>query len=194
MIAATEFPPRMTPEEYLAWEATQEEKYEYIDGEIIAMTGGTITHTRLYLNLYRALFPHLAKRGCEAFVSDVKVQDVKNKRYFYPDLVVTCSEEDKTNNKFISHPTVIVEILSPSNSKYDKNQKLKLYRRLPSLQEYILIDSERVFVAMYQRQTEKMWAYTDYELEETFLIPSIEFECSVATIYENAILEEPDDE
>lgn len=189
MIAAAQIFNKMTAEEYLLWEETQELRHEYIDGEIIAMTGGTLTHTRIYLNLYFALRPHLEKRGCEAFVADVKVQDQKNKRYFYPDLVVTCNADDQKNNQFIQHPTVIVEVLSPSNFGYDKNRKLKLYRQIPSLQEYILIDSQQVSVEMYQRQSEKMWGYSDYGVSETFLIPSIEFECSVARLYENAILD-----
>ncbi|OKH12351.1 Uma2 family endonuclease [[Limnothrix rosea] IAM M-220] len=194
MIAAAELPRKMTPEEYLEWEATQDIKYEYIDGEIIAMTGGTVTHARIYLNLYRALFPHLQTRGCETFVSDVKVQDSKTKRYFYPDLVVTCHPDDKKNNQFIQHPKVIVEVLSPSNARYDQGRKLKLYRQIQSLQEYILIDSQRVSVEMYQRQTGKMWGYSDYALDEMLVIPSIEFECPVMMLYEGAILEESEEE
>ncbi|AFY37912.1 protein of unknown function DUF820 [[Leptolyngbya] sp. PCC 7376] len=194
MIAAAKFPRQMTPEEYLEWEATQEMKYEYIDGEILAMTGGTVTHTRIYLNLYRSLFPHLSQRDCDVFVSDVKVQDSKSKRYFYPDLVVTCHPDDKNNNKFLEYPKVIVEVLSPSTYAYDQKRKLKLYRQFPSLQEYILIDSQRVSVEMYQRQTGKIWGYSDYDLDETFLIPSIEFKCSVEMLYEGAIFEEIEDQ
>lgn len=190
MIAAAELPRKMTPEEYLEWEATQDHKYEYIEGEIIAMTGGTVTHARIYQNLYFSLRPHLSPQGCEVFVSDVKVQDLKNKRYFYPDLVVTCHPDDKQNNKFFSNPKVIVEVLSPSTSKYDQTRKLQLYRQLPSLQEYILIDSQRVFVQMYQRQTGKIWGYSDYVLDETFVIPSLDFECSVEMLYEGAIFED----
>ena len=193
MIAAAELPRKMTPEEYLEWEATQETKYEYIDGEIIAMTGGTVTHAQIYLNLYRALFSHLAERGCKVVVADVKVQDSKSKRYFYPDLVITCHPDDKKSNKFFEHPKVIVEVLSPSTAKYDQKQKLKFYRQLPSLQEYILIDSQGVFVEMYQRQTGKIWAYSDYDLDETFTIPSIEFDCSVEMLYEGAIFEDSTD-
>ncbi|MBV5261124.1 Uma2 family endonuclease [Synechococcus moorigangaii CMS01] len=194
MIASPSLSPKkMTLEEYLAWEATQELRYEYVDGEIIAMTGGTITHTRIYLNLYRALFAHLEKRGCEAFVADVKVQDQKNQRYFYPDLVVTCHPDDRRNNQFIQHPTVIVEVLSPSTANYDQSRKLKLYRQISSLQEYVLIDSQHISVALYQRQSGRMWGYSDYGPDETFWLPSIEFECKVADLYENAILEPSDD-
>lgn len=189
MVAEVKFSPRMTAKEYLAWEEKQEGRHEFIDGEILAMTGGTVTHARIYQNLYFALRPHLTARGCDAFVSDVKVQDQQNNRYFYPDLVVTCNGDDQKNNKFIQHPTVIVEVLSPSTTSYDRNRKLKLYRQFPSLQEYILIDTREISVELYQRQSGKMWGYSDYGIDETFWIPSIEFECSVAMLYENAIFE-----
>ena len=80
MIAQPDFPPRLTPQEYLDWEAQQDYRYEYIDGEIIAMTGGTIPHNDLALNFYSALRPFLRERGCRANVSDVKVEESKNER------------------------------------------------------------------------------------------------------------------
>nr|WP_264308954.1 Uma2 family endonuclease [[Leptolyngbya] sp. PCC 7376] len=180
----------MTPEEYLAWEEQQEYRYEYIDGEIIAMTGGSLAHNDIALNLYSLLRPHLKKRGCRINVADVKVQGKANSRYFYPDLVISCHPEDKQAKKWIQYPSTIIEVLSPSTANYDKSRKLKLYRQIPSLQEYILIDSQKVSVEMYQRQTGKMWGYTDYGLDEILTIPSIEFECSVALLYEDAILED----
>lgn len=190
MIAAAELPRKMTPEEYLEWEETQNIRYEYIDGEVYARTGSIVTHNRIALNLYSALFPHLKKRGCYASVSDVKVQDIESQRYFYPDLAITCNKSDQNNTKLIQHPTIIVEVLSPSNFSYDKDFKLKLYRQMPSLREYILIDSRKVSVEMYQRQTGKMWGYTDYNLDETLTIPSIEFDCPVELLYEDAIFED----
>ncbi|MEB3226133.1 MAG: Uma2 family endonuclease [Synechococcus sp.] len=193
MIANLNVPSRkMTPEEYLDWEDAQGIRYEYVDGETLVKNPETLDHARVYLNLYNALSRHLAQRGCEAFVADVKVQDQKNQRYFYPDLVVTCHPDDRRNNQFIQHPTVIVEVLSPSTANYDQSRKLKLYRQIPSLQEYILIDSQQISVALYQRQSERMWGYSDYGPEESFLLPSIEFECAVADLYANAILETSD--
>ncbi|NER07355.1 MAG: Uma2 family endonuclease [Okeania sp. SIO3C4] len=88
MIAEPQNHQKMSPEEYLEWEAKQELRYEYIDGEILAMTGGTIPHSKIYLNFYTALRPHLHQKGCETYVAGVKVQANENSRYFYPDLVV----------------------------------------------------------------------------------------------------------
>ncbi|NEO53434.1 MAG: Uma2 family endonuclease [Okeania sp. SIO3B5] len=199
MIAQPQDYQKMTPEEYLEWEAQQEFRYEYIDGEILtktgvryeyvdgeilAITGGTIPHGKIYLNFYRALYPHLSKRGCEAYVSDVKVRDSKNNRYFYPDLVVTCNAEDLKSRDFIKHPKVIVEVLSPSTGKYDRGDKLKYYRQFPSLQEYVLVDSESIFVEIYQRGEGKIWNYCGYTEGESITLESIEFTCGIEVLYE----------
>lgn len=186
MIADPRFSPQtMTAEEYLAWEEQQEDKYEYVDGEIIAMTGGTLPHNDIALNFYSLLRPHLKKKGCRVNVADAKVQGKANRRYFYPDLVISCHSEDQKAKKWIQFPTVIIEVLSPSTANYDKSQKLKWYRQIPSLQEYILVDSQRVSVEMFQRQAGKMWGYRDYDADESFVIPSIEFTCDVALLYED---------
>ena len=135
MIAEPQNYQKMSPEEYLEWEAKQQVRYEYIDGEIFAMIGGTIPHSKIYLNFYRALYPRLSQRGCEAYVADVKVQANENSSYFYPDLVVTCHPDDLKARDFIQHPKVIVEVLSPSTEKYDRGDRFKYYRQIPSLQE-----------------------------------------------------------
>jgi Uma2 family endonuclease len=184
MIAEPQKPQKMTAEEYLEWEAKQEFRYEYVDGEILAMTGGSIPHTKIYLNLYRALYPHLRHRGCEAYVSDVKVQASKNNRYFYPDLVVTCEPDDLKSRDFIEHPKVIVEVVSPSTASYDRGDKFKYYRQIPSLQEYVLVDSEAISVEVYQRGEGKMWHYYEYANEEAIALKSIEFECPIELLYE----------
>ncbi len=189
MVALSDLPQKLTPEAYLAWEEKQLERYEYIDGNIYAMTGGSIGHNRIALNLYRALFPHLESRGCDTFVSDVKVQDLKSKRYFYPDLVITCDADDLSSNKFVSHPTVIVEVLSPSTSSYDKDLKLKYYRQIESLREYVLIHSEQQYVELFQKQTEKIWGYSAYS-EGIFELASVEFSCAFSMLYNKVIFDD----
>ena len=149
MIAEPQYSQKMTPEEYLEWEAKQELRHEYIDGEILAMTGVSIPHNDIALNLYTALRPYLRQRVCRVNLSDVKVQANQNSRYFYPDLVVTCHPDDLKSRQFINHPKVIVEVLSPSTANYDRGDKLKYYRQIPSLQEYVLVDSESISVEIY---------------------------------------------
>lgn len=189
MIAEPQYPRKMTAAEYLEWEATQELRHEYIDGEIVLMTGGSIPHNTIALNFYTALRPHLRQRGCQANVSDVKVQARTNSRYFYPDLVVTCDAEDVKARDYVRNPKVIVEVLSPSTESYDRTKKLKYYRQISSLQEYVLVDSEAISIEVFQRGEGKMWLYYAYEAGESIVLPSIEFECFIELLYEGVSFE-----
>jgi Uma2 family endonuclease len=187
MIAQPQYPQKMTAEEYLEWEAKQEFRHEYVDGEIIAMTGGSLPHNDIALNFYRALYPHVRQGGCRVNVSDAKVQARKNSRYFYPDVVISCHPDDLKSREFILHPKVIVEVLSPSTANYDRTKKLKYYRQIPSLQEYVLVDSEEIAVEIFQRGEGKMWLYYEYEAGEIISLASIEFECAIDLLYEGVI-------
>ena len=120
MIATPQPPQKMTVDEYLEWEAKQEIRHEYVNGEIFAMTGGSIPHNDIALNLYRALYTHLRPRGCRVNVSDVKLQLGSSSAYFYPDVIVSCDPQDLHSRKFIQHPKLIVEVLSPSTAASDR--------------------------------------------------------------------------
>jgi Uma2 family endonuclease len=189
MIAIPQQPPKMTFEEYLVWELDQDIRYEYINGEVFAMTGGTIPHNDLALNLYRNLYPHLRSRGCRVNVSDVKVQVSPNSVYFYPDLIVSCHPNDLNARKFIQNPTLIVEVLSPSTSNKDREEKFRYYLTMPSLQEYILIDSETIYVERYCRGEGRMWLYYPYTTGDIITLSSVEFELPIELLYENVGLE-----
>lgn len=122
MIATPQQPPKMTIEEYLEWEPQQDIRYEYVNGEIFAMTGGTIPQNDIVLNLYRALYPHLRSRGCRVNVSDVKVQVSPKSIYYYPDVIVSCDPQDLNARKFIQKPKLIAEVLSPGTSAKDRGK------------------------------------------------------------------------
>lgn len=194
MIAKPQYFPKMTGEEYLAWEEQQEYRHEYIDGEIIAMTGGTLGHGTAYLNFYRALYPHLSQRGCQAYVADIKVQAKKNSRYFYPDLVVTCNPSDLKSRNLIQFPCVIVEVLSPSTETYDRTKKLKYYRQIDSLQEYVLVNPEEISVEIYRRGEGKLWNYYEYGRGEVIRLESLDFQCPIEVLYEQISLNLSSDE
>ena len=189
MIAIPQQPQKMTIEEYLAWELDQDIRYEYINGEVFAMTGGTIPHNDLALNLYRNLYPHLRPRGCRVNVSDVKVQVTPKSPYFYPDLIVSCHPDDLNARKFIQNPKLIVEVLSPSTSNKDREEKFRYYLTMPSLQEYILIDSEKIYVERYCRGEGRMWLYYPYTTGDIITLSSVEFELPIELLYENVGLE-----
>ena len=189
MIAIPQQPAKMTIEEYLAWELDQDIRYDYINGEVFAMTGGTIPHNDIALNLYTSLRPHLRPRGCRINVSDVKVQVTSKGPYFYPDLIVSCHPEDINARKFIQNPKLIVEVLSPGTSGKDREEKFRYYLTIPSLQEYILIDSEKISVERYCRGEGRMWLYYPYTTGDMITLSSIAFEFPIEILYDSVGLE-----
>ncbi|NEU77412.1 Uma2 family endonuclease [Hassallia byssoidea VB512170] len=189
MIAIPQQPQKMTIEEYLEWEPQQEIRYEYVNGEVFAMTGGTIPHNDIALNLYTALRPHLRSRGCRVNVSDVKVQVSPKSPYYYPDVIVSCDPQDLNARKFIQNPKLIAEVLSPGTSGKDRGEKFTYYLTIPTLQEYILIDSEKISVERYCRGEGRMWLYYRYTAGDMITLSSIEFEFPIELLYEAVVLE-----
>ncbi|MBE9215207.1 Uma2 family endonuclease [Plectonema cf. radiosum LEGE 06105] len=189
MLAISQETQKMTIEEYLAWEPLQELRYEYDNGEVFAMTGGTIPHNDIALNFYTALRPHLRARGCRVNVSDVKVQLTPKSPYYYPDVIVSCDPQDLNARKFIQNPKIIAEVLSPVTASRDRGEKFTNYLKMPSLQEYLLIDSEKISVERYCRGEGRMWLYHPYIEEDVITLSSIEFEMATASLYEGVVFE-----
>lgn len=189
MVAIPQAPQKMTVEEYLEWEAQQEIRHEYVNGEVFAMTGSTIPHNDIALNFCTALRPHLRSTGCRMNVSDVKLQVSFQSRYYYPDVIVSCDPEDINSRNFIQNPKIIVEVLSPSTSAKDRDEKFTCYLKIPTLQEYILIDSQKIFVERYCRGEGRMWLYYSYTAGEIITLSSIGFDLPIALLYEGVGLE-----
>ncbi|WP_055074651.1 Uma2 family endonuclease [Pseudanabaena sp. 'Roaring Creek'] len=172
----------MNYEEYLAWEATQEVRHEYFNGEVIAMAGGTRSHNRVSGNWFKLLDDTLANRQCEVYISDVKVQIQPQKKYFYPDVVVTCDERD-TEPQLVLFPCLIIEVLSPSTEAYDRGFKFEQYRKSESLQEYVLVQVEQPLVEVFQRNQEGKWFFSEYGLGDRLFLQSIKVEIAVNDLY-----------
>jgi Uma2 family endonuclease len=189
MIAIVQQPGKMTVEEYLEWEPRQDLRYEYFNGEVFAMTGGTIPHNDIALNFYTALRPHLRSRGCRVNVSDVKVQVSSKSPYYYPDVVVSCDPQDINARKFIQNPKIIAEVLSPGTSAKDRGEKFTNYLNMPSLKEYLLINSETISVERYCRGEGRMWLYYPYTAGDIITLSSIEFEIAIELLYEGVVFE-----
>ncbi|NEP80956.1 MAG: Uma2 family endonuclease [Okeania sp. SIO3B3] len=102
---------------------------------------------------------------------------------------ITCHPDDLKSRDFIQHPKVIVEVLSPSTTSYDRGDKFKYYRQIPSLQEYVLVDSESTLVEIYRRREGKMWLCNYYEAGEAIALESIEFQCPIELLYERVTFE-----
>ncbi|MBH8552810.1 Uma2 family endonuclease [Nostocaceae cyanobacterium CENA357] len=187
MLAISQQPNKMTVEEYLGWEPQQDIRYEYVNGQVFAMTGGTIPHNDITLNLYAALRPHLRSKGCRVNVSDVKVQVTPESLYYYPDIIVSCDPQDLNAHKFIQYPKLIVEVLSPGTSAKDRGEKFSYYLTISTLQEYILINSEKISVERYSRGEGRMWLYYPYTEGDIITLSSIEFECPIELLYEAVV-------
>ena len=183
----------MTVEDYLQWEPQQELRYEFVWGHIRAMTGGTIPHNLIALNLYRAIWGKLRGKGCRAFVNDVKVQVNEAGIYRYPDVLVSCDERDRTNRQLIQFPRLIVEVLSPSTEALDRGDKFAEYRGLPTLQEYVLINAEKVGVECFRRREGDLWFYQAYGEGDDITLESIGFTGAIALLYDDVDFPEPSD-
>lgn len=175
----------MTAQEYLDWEATQELRHDYIDGEVFAMTGGTIPHNLISLNLASILKSHLRGKGCRVFMADVKVQISEHGPYHYPDVMVSCDQRDRTAMKLIQYPCLIVEVLSPSTEAYDRGTKLHHYQQLSTLQEYVLIDAAQMSVDHYCRLSARKWELQTYLAEEQLELTSVNWQGAIALLYED---------
>lgn len=161
MIATPDFTP-LTANEYLKLEETSPIKHEYRDGLAYAMAGATDAHVTIALNLGSLLRNHVRGTGCRAYVSDMKAHIEKLNLYYYPNVMVTCDERDRSFSLFKRHPRVIVEVLSDSTEAFDpcgiceaaRGDKFADYRLLESLQEYVLISQTRQRVECFRRNAE----------------------------------------
>ena len=175
-----------TPDEYLAWEREQPIRHEYIDGEVYAMTGGTLPHNDIAVNLTTILRTTLRGTGCKVRMSDAKVRVSAQGPYFYPDVVVTCDERDRRAVEAIQYPKLIIEVLSPSTAGFDRGDKFKFYRRIPTLEEYALTDSEKVGIDCYRKSSGGKWELTAYpeDAGDILELVSLNFQCPLALVYE----------
>jgi Uma2 family endonuclease len=187
MVALKEHFPQLTPAEYLEWEEQQEFRHEYVDGEVYAMTGGTLNHSEIAGNFHNILKNHLRGSGCKVFNSDAKVQILESNSYLYPDVSVTCDDLDRRATKFISYPCAIVEVLSPTTEAYDRGDKFALYRRSTTLQDYVLVSTNAMRVDLYQRNERGRWEILSYDAGHEIELPSVNLSFPVAQIYEDII-------
>ena len=176
---------RVSPQEYLDWEPLQTLRHEYIDGEIYAMTGGTLPHSEIAGNLIALLKPHLRGSGCRVLGSDGKIGVTDNGPFLYPDVSVTCDRRDRGALKFARHPQLIAEVLSPSTEAYDRGEKFALYRRLESLKEYVLIGSESISVDIFRLNEKHRWELIPYSEGDEIQLLSVNLSFKVEQLYED---------
>ncbi len=175
--------PGFTASAFLDWDSTQTIKHEYIDGEVFAMAGVQLNHARAAGNMYLALRSHLRSTPCQTFMSDVKLRVEAANCYFYPDLFVTCSPADRADPLIQREPTLIVEVLSPSTAAFDRGQKFAAYRQLPSLQEYVLIDTDARVADVYRKGADGLWVLHPFAKGDTVSLASLDLEISAADLF-----------
>jgi len=182
----------MTVEDFLALDREKlDQKYAFINGEMVAMSGGSTNHTLIIANLSGILYAHLRRNPC-AYLTEgtLKVEDDCH----LPDIMVTCNEQDLTENKtYIEHPKLVIEVLSPTTEKYDRMDKVWIYTQCLSIQEYILVEWDMMLV---QRMTRKgtgdsdwfQWLDRRYYQGESVELETIGLSIPVDDIYEKVTL------
>lgn len=177
-----------TPAEYLALEEKSEQRHEYHNGKIIPMTGGSLTHNQIAGNILAFLKGALRGQDAKAFINDLRVWIPATRRYTYPDVFVIQGQPQFHDNRAdtILNPRLIIEILSPSTSDYDRGDKFKAYRSIPSFQEYWLVDQYQTQVEQYVKTDTNQWLYRIYETPESVIqSPALTLETALSVIYED---------
>lgn len=172
--------------EYLALEARSPVRHEYIAGEVFAMTGATVRHNIIALNIATALRTHLRGTPCRTLMEGVKLYLKKERSYFYPDVMVTCEPrllELDAETQVVDSPVLIVEVLSPSTEGIDRREKLRAYRTLPSLKEYVMVSQDVCKVELYRRRGDIGWDIITFEPGDTVELTSAELHIPIADIY-----------
>ncbi len=167
------------------------EKHEYYDGEIFAMSGAKVPHTTISMNLLGSMLPHLKRKPCKPFNSDQKLYIEKRGMFTYPDLMIVCGTIETRNNDEwnVMNPAVIIEILSASTKKYDRTTKFSFYRDIPSLKEYILVDSQTINIEVFCINDNQTWEGKEYNnINDSLQIQTISLSIPLADIYEDVEL------
>jgi Uma2 family endonuclease len=163
----------MSSNEFLAWEHLQDHRHEFVGGDIFAMAGAEARHVLVCGNVYMALRQHLKGTPCRTFMSDMKLQSQDARDFFYPDVMVSCTESTAPGTQFMREPRLLVEVLSPSTAAYDRGEKFARYRRFDSLLEVALIDVDLQRSDVFRRGADGLWVLHAFEAGETVHLASV---------------------
>ena len=178
-------------QEYLDFENSSPEKHEYYNGEIFAMAGASDNHAAIETNLIISLGNALKKSPCKPWVSSKRLHIPSNTLFTYPDITIACRDELPKSETGATLPKVIIEVLSKSTRKYDRGEKFELYKDIPGLQEYILVDSEQFAIDIYRKNAENNWELEQYETQDRSIkIKALDISLSFKKIYESVQIKE----
>jgi Uma2 family endonuclease len=177
----------MSVEDYLILNRNSKDtRYEYLDGEIRMLAGGSPDHSIIIANLTAAIKGSLKGSQCRVYNSDLQLR-LSEKRYVFPDVTISCDERDRNQKEMIRHPRVVVEVLSPTTEATDRGKKAAYYRACPTIQEYMMVDSEEVFVEVHRREEER-WTINTFEPGDTIILESLGIRFPIEDAYEGTSL------
>ena len=175
--------PTLSAADYLAWEAAQPERHEYINGEVFAMAGAEDRHVTVAMNLAFGLRQHLSGSPCRTYMSDMRLHVAAANSYLYPDVLVTCSALDQASAMVKSEPRLIVEVLSPTTAAYDRGLKFGHYRTLASLEEYLLVDLDTRACDCYRKGADGLWVLHPFARGEAVELASVALTVTAAQLF-----------
>ena len=177
----------MSVEDYLILNRNSKDtRYEYLDGELRMLAGGSPDHSIIIANLTATIKGPLKGSHCRVYNSDVLLK-LSEKRYVFPDIAVSCDERDRNQKETIRYPRVVVEVLSPTTEATDRGKKAAYYRAYPTIQEYVMVDSEDIFVEVHRRE-EEIWTINTFEAGKTITLESLGIQFPIEDAYEGTSL------
>jgi len=180
--------PVMNVEDYLILNRNSKDiRYEYLDGDVRMLAGGSPDHSIIIANLTATIKGPLKGSQCRVYNSDVQLK-LSEKRYVFSDITVSCDERDRNQKETIRYPLVVVEVLSPTTEATDRGKKAAYYRACPTIQEYVMADSEEVFVEVHRRE-EGRWTINTFEPGDTITLESLDIQFPIEDAYEGTSLE-----
>ena len=181
-----------TPEDYLTFERESDSRHEFLDGEIYAMAGESLSHSRVCINLGGEVRAKLKGKPCEALSPNMKVRTSNASLFSYPDLTIVCGEPrfHDVKKDVLTNPKVVFEVLSPSTADYDRTTKFQRHRMgNETLTDYILVSQDKCFVEHFRKSANGDWLYQSYAaLEDDLKIATIDCELSLREIYDRVEL------
>jgi Uma2 family endonuclease len=179
----------MSVQEYFELDHASEQRYEYIDGYVYMLAGGSPNHAIIGVNISSILKNRLRGRSCRVYSPDVYFYSSET-RYVHPDATVSCNEQDRIDPEAIKNPCLVVEVLSPATEAYDRGKKFGWYRACPSIQEYMLVASEYIEIQVYQREKNGLWLLKTFGLQESVELTRLGISFPVADAYEDTFFPE----
>lgn len=175
--------PYLSEADYLAMEMASQERHEYVDGAIFAMTGASRTHNQICVNIVSILHNHVKNTPCRVYMSDVRLKIAHQKTYYYPDVMLGCSRHE-TDDYAVTEPCLIIEVLSPATANIDGREKLIAYQNIASVQEYCLVAQDKCSVKKYTRSPNSSgWFLDHYSLGDCVPFVCVDCGISVADVY-----------